>query len=329
MQHIGGQPFGVAATADGKFAFVSTGNAVDVFSTTGATPQFQRSIAVPGAKKSIALTSDGRYLIAAVGDGAAILNVANAEQGTGNPVLGSLTSTGGSGAVEVQIDKSGKYVFVTLQNSGQVAVFNLQQALAAGPAPSDFVGYVPVGVDTQPVGMSLSPDGTLLYVAGLQSGTLQVISTQKAEHDPGGAVLKTVQAGCGAARVITDGDLVWVSDRQANTLLAFRAAKLLTSTAKALVAVVHIGENPLGETLVDGGRTILVADGNLQDLTNQTSNVAVVSVANALAGRPALLGYLPAGLHPREFAISADGKTALLTNEKSGQLEEIDLTKLP
>jgi serine/threonine protein kinase/DNA-binding beta-propeller fold protein YncE len=329
LQQIGGQPFGVAATADGKFAFVSTGNAIEVFSTTGATPALLRTIGVPGAKKGVALTSDDRYLIAADQNGAAILNVTAAEQGTGNPVLGTLTSTGGGGAVEVQISNSGKYVFVTLQSSGEVAVFNLQQALAAGPAPSDFVGYVPIGVNTEPVGMSLSPDGKLLYVAALQSGTLQVISTQKAEHDPARAVLTTLQAGCGAARVITDGDLVWVSDRQANTLLAFRAAKLLTKGAKALVAVVHIGENPLGETLVDGGRKILVADGNLQGASNETANVAVIDTTAALAGRPALLGYLPAGLQPREFAISPDGKTALLTNQKSGQLEVIDLTKLP
>jgi serine/threonine protein kinase/DNA-binding beta-propeller fold protein YncE len=326
FQTIGGKPFDVVATSDGKYAFVSVGNGIDVFSLSGSTPALLRSIPVPGADKGMALTSDGRYLIASANSGAAILSVAAAEQGTPNAVVGTLTSPKGGGAVEVQLSMSGKYVFVSLQSSNEVAVFNLQHALASGASPSDFIGYIPVGI--QPVGMSLSPDGKLLYVAALQ-GTLQVINAHKAEMHPGTSVLATVQAGCGAARVITDGSVLWVTDRQANALVAFAADKLLSQPDKAILAVVRIGEAPLGEVLVDGGKRMLIADSNLHGLSSATANVAVVSTAAALAGRHALLGYMPAGLVPRQFAIEPDGQTALLANDNSGQLQVIDLTKLP
>lgn len=326
FQTIGGKPFDVVATSDGKYAFVSVGNGIDVFSLSGTTPALLRSIPVPGADKGMALTSDGRYLIASANSGAAILSVAAAEQGTPNAVVGTLTSPKGGGAVEVQLSMSGKYVFVSLQSSNEVAVFNLQHALASGASPSDFIGYIPVGI--QPVGMSLSPDGKLLYVAALQ-GTLQVINAHKAEMHPGTSVLGTVQAGCGAARVITDGSVLWVTDRQADALVAFAADKLLSQPDKAILAVVGIGEAPLGEVLVDGGKRMLIADSNLHGLSTARANVAVVSTAAALAGRHALLGYIPAGLVPRQFAIEPDGKTALLANDNSGQLQVIDLTKLP
>jgi 6-phosphogluconolactonase (cycloisomerase 2 family) len=55
----------------------------------------------------------------------------------------------------------------------------------------------------------------------------------------------------------------------------------------------------------------------------------VVNVAAALAGRPALLGYLPSGAFPRQMTLEPDGKTLLVTNNRSGQLELVDVASLP
>jgi len=52
-------------------------------------------------------------------------------------------------------------------------------------------------------------------------------------------------------------------------------------------------------------------------------------VAAALAGRPALLGYLPAGGFRREMALEPDGKTLLVGNYTSGQLEAVTVADLP
>jgi DNA-binding beta-propeller fold protein YncE len=52
-------------------------------------------------------------------------------------------------------------------------------------------------------------------------------------------------------------------------------------------------------------------------------------VRDALAGRQALLGYLPAGLFPRDMAASPDGSTVLVANYESGQIETVNVAVLP
>jgi hypothetical protein len=46
-------------------------------------------------------------------------------------------------------------------------------------------------------------------------------------------------------------------------------------------------------------------------------------------GRPALLGLVPAGQFPREMAVAPDGRTLLVGNYLSGQLEAVDVASLP
>jgi hypothetical protein len=88
----------------------------------------------------------------------------------------------------------------------------------------------------------------------------------------------------------------------------------------------------VGLALVDGGSRIVIADSNRFSASGAASSLAAVDVAAALAGRPALLGYLPAGGFPREMALEPGGQTLLVTNYDSGQLEAVgvgDLARTP
>jgi DNA-binding beta-propeller fold protein YncE len=289
-------------------------------------PAVARTIGVDGANKGVALTPDGRFAIAAAGSGAAVINVAAAENGLPDPVAGLLTSPKGSGAVEVLISPDGRFVFVTLQSSAEMAVFNLAAGLTRGFGSSDFIGYVPLAA--QPVGMST--DGTWLYVVSL-AGKLAVLNLSKAETDPAHSVVTTVRAGCGAARAMVSGNgkVVWVTARQSDALLGFSAPELRTDPEHALIARVMVGETPLGETLIDHGARILVADSNLDHLAGVPSNLAVVSTAKALSGKPALLGYLPVGPVPRQFAVEPGGRVVLVTVQGAGRLEAVTIGGLP
>jgi DNA-binding beta-propeller fold protein YncE len=73
-----------------------------------------------------------------------------------------------------------------------------------------------------------------------------------------------VNAGCQPVRVITtaDGTLVWVTARASDDLLCFSAARLRSDPAHPLVAVVRVGEAPVGLTAARGGALIVVADSN-------------------------------------------------------------------
>jgi DNA-binding beta-propeller fold protein YncE len=320
---LGGDPFGVAVTPSAQYSFVTTGNSVTVVRDGPALAlEVVRKITVHGARQGVAVTADGRFAIAAAGSGAAVINVAAAESGVGDPVTGLLRSRKGSGAVEVLISPDDRFVFVTLENSAEMAVFNLADALTDGFGPKDFVGYVPLAA--QPVGMTTA--GKWLYVVSL-TGKLAVLNLSKAETDPAHAVVKIVPDGCGSARVLSsdNGKVIWVTARQSDTLLAFNAAKLHSGPSHALIARVKVGETPLGETLIDQGAEILVADSNLNHLPGAHSNLAVVSTSNALSGKPALIGYLPVGPVPRQFAVEPDGRVVLVTVQGARQLEAVSI----
>jgi DNA-binding beta-propeller fold protein YncE len=322
-----GGPFGVAVTHDGQYTFVTVGNAVDVLRNgTSAAPSLVRSTTARGAAMGAELTSDGRFLVAAAGSGAVVVNVTQAEQGAANPIVGTLTSPNGAGAVEVLITPDSHYVFVTLQNSAEMAVFDLRQALTQGFGAGDFRGYVPLG--DQPVGMAT--DGTWLYVTDF-AGHLNVLSLSRAESNPATSVVARVPAGCQPARAIMSADhqVVWVTARGSDALLGFKAAKLRTDPEHALIAKVMVGEVPLGEAIVDHGARIVIADSNVNGLAGVPANVAVVSTADALSGKPALLGYIPTGPVPRQFAVMPGGATLLVTVQGTHELEAIKAGDLP
>ena len=55
----------------------------------------------------------------------------------------------------------------------------------------------------------------------------------------------------------------------------------------------------------------------------------MVSVAAALAHRPAVLGYIKSGLFPRQMALEPGGRTLLVTDFASDQLEAVSVAGLP
>jgi len=340
---VAGEPFGVVTAARGHWAFVSapggpSGGSVAVYQTGSAVPRLVRAIPLPAATLPLgeALTPDGRYLLVASQSGAVVISVARAETGRPNAVIGSLTSPNGLEAIEVAVSPDGRYAFVSLESSFKIAVFRLHQALTRGFGPSDFAGLIPTG--EAPVGLAFSPSGRWLYstselavpAAGGQ-GTLSVISVPRAETDPARSVVTTVHAGCSPVRVITsaDGAVVWVTARESDALLAFSAARLLSDPARARLADVQVGEAPVGLTLVDGGRRLVAADSDRFSLRGGQANLAVVSVAAALAHRPAVLGYIKSGLFPRQMALEPGGRTLLVTDFASDQLEAVSMAGLP
>jgi DNA-binding beta-propeller fold protein YncE len=96
----------------------------------------------------------------------------------------------------------------------------------------------------------------------------------------------------------------------------------------ALTADVPVGAAPVGLTVVEHGRLIVVADSDRFNAPHQHAALSVVSTSRAVLGRSAVLGSLPAGGFPREMSLDPDGETLLVTNFASGQLEAIDLTPL-
>ncbi len=334
-------PFGVAVTAGGTWGFASLGTTLGVFRlAAGRAPVLVHAIALPaGPTAGITLSPDGRLLLIANESlGATVVSVPAAEAGAGGAVLGALSAPGSQlgGAIEVAVSPDGRYAFVSLESADEIAVFNLTRALAHDFGPGAYVGAIPTQI--APVGLAFAPDGRWLYstseLRNMRSrtvGTLEVISVERAESDPAGSVVDRVPAGCNPVRVATspDGSVVWVTARASDALLAFSAAALLTDPRSALLADVAVGEAPVGLAFVRDGSLILVADSNRFNVTGQHASLAVVDAAAALAGRPALLGYLKAGLFPRDVAANPAGTAVLVANDASRQVESVDVAGLP
>jgi DNA-binding beta-propeller fold protein YncE len=163
------------------------------------------------------------------------------------------------------------------------------------------------------------------------NGALSIVDVRTATTHTAKAVRRTVTAGCGPSRVVAsaDGQHVWVTAGNSNALLGFAAAKLLSDPGHALVARQTVGAVPLGLILVKHGTRIVIADSNKSGIRGSAPDLAVVSVPQVLAHRPALLGYLATGQQPRQFAVLPGGGTLLVTNTGSSQLQSVDLTHLP
>jgi hypothetical protein len=226
---------------------------------------------------------------------------------------------------------------VTLEYDQRAAVFNLADALSRGFGSADYVGSIPLGQAA--VGLAVSPGGRWLYatsevaapaqhpvgirapavrsgpapsasqaaragiVPGEPPGTLTLMNLQRAETDPAHSVVTTVDAGCQPVRVVTaaNGTQVWVTARASDDALCFAAALLVTDPSHALVAVVRVGAAPVGLTAVREGTLIVVADSDRFSAPGAHADLTVINVADALDGRPAIVGDIPAGLFPRDM----------------------------
>jgi DNA-binding beta-propeller fold protein YncE len=85
----------------------------------------------------------------------------------------------------------------------------------------------------------------------------------------------------------------------------------------------------VGVVLVDGGRRILTADSDRFNTSGASSGLTVINTQAALNGSQEGLGSISTGLFPREFAVSPDGSTLLVTDYQSLQLQAIDIRTLP
>ena len=331
------RPFSAVPSADGRWTFVSISgppSRLAVLAGSSFPPRLVHLLRLQVPRvQGMALTPDGRYLVAATGTGAAVLDVRRAEQGSAvtdarltDPTVPVRTG----GAIQVVPSPNGRYVFVTLEFAGEIAVFDLRAALRGGRA---FLGKIRLG--TSPIGMAISPDGRWLYAAsevarGLvptapADGALTVIDVHRAERDPAGSIVASASAGCAPLRptVSADGRVVWVSVRDSDAVLAFSASRLRTAPRRAALAAVRVGAAPVGLALVDNDRRLIVADSDQFNVKDSTAGLAVIDPAHALAGSPALIGEIRSGRFPRELSLEPDGDTMLATNYSSGQLEAV------
>ncbi len=366
--NLPGNPFQAIATPDGCWLFASLAKGssnhpdagIAVLRRAGGKVSLKRTLAAKqllakNAVLGMALTHDGKLLLATTDTGVAFLDVDQLISGKGSALLGEFSDGPNAGSVYVNVTADDRFAFVSDEWRYTITVIDLARARSNGYSISSTVGRIPTG--TAPIALTFSPDGSLLYSTSeiamddwgwpktctpeqpqpskpdlrLPEGAILVIDVAKAETTPESSVIAKVPAGCVPVRLVLspDGERAYVSIRHENALAVFETGKLVSDTSHARIARVPVGTAPVGVAVVNAGKTILVTNSNRfagQESDHQSVNI----VAAQLIGDPdrAVVGQIPAGAFPRELRVTEDGRTLLLTNFNSGSLELVDLSRL-
>jgi DNA-binding beta-propeller fold protein YncE len=360
-------PFQALPSADGCWIFVSlaVGNSeasdseptaqIAVLRRQGGQIGQTRLVQVGGNPTGMVLTHDGKLLIVAAGKRVAFLDAVRLTSGHATPVLGFWNDdTREPGRIYVNVTADDKQLFISDEGAGTITVLDLARARASGFASDAKIGSIPVG--RGPVALTFSPDQRYLYSTTLTmrddsdwpkecvreylndpnaqrvaQGGLFVIDVNLAISRPEKAVVGVAKAGCTPVRLALSpkGETAYVTARGGNALLAFDTAKLISGVNDAQIGSVPTGPNPIGVTVIDEGRKVIVTNSNrFGARAEESQSLLVLDAAKVAAGKAAILGAVPAASLPREMRVTADGRTLLVVNTVSRKLQVIDLARL-
>jgi YVTN family beta-propeller protein len=354
-----GHPFGVIASHDGNALFVALtfapaeASGIAVLQYDHAEYHLQRVVPVSGPTE-LALTHDGKVLIAAAGDSVFLLDTSRMVSGTGDPMIATFSDGTGAGSIYAAATPDDKHLFVSDEQAQSISVIDLARVLSKGYDSQALIGKIPVGLS--PIALTFSPDARYLFTTSEQAdpswnfptatmpgstdpsagtpdsqGALLVIDVSKAVTDPAHSVVAHVPAGLSPVRltISPDGQRIYVTARGSNTLVVFDTAKLITDPDHATLASVPVGPAPVPLAIIQDGRTLVVGNSNrfgTADIRSQT--LSVLDISKIGHGNP-LIGAIGTGKFPREMCVSSDGQTLFLTNFLSNSLEIINTRNLP
>src|SRR5256714_1148679 len=290
-----GHPFSTVSSPDGCWLFVSltssnpkSSNGVAVLSRGRGQIALKKVFPVEAEPTGMTVTHDGKLLVVADGDYVVFMDTGQMTEGRGDPILGFIKDADFAGSVYVNTTSDDKFLFVSDENVETVTVINLQRARAEGFKQAAIVGKIPTG--GAPIALTFSPHGRWLYTptqiapesfgwpveckpegqdpatakARYPQGAIIVVDVAKAETDPAHSAVAHVPAGCSPVRlaISPNGERVYVTARNNNSLLAFDAAKLQTDAEHARVGAVPVGSWPVGVPGAGHRRQVFVTNSN-------------------------------------------------------------------
>jgi YVTN family beta-propeller protein len=212
-------------------------------------------------------------------------------------------------------------VYVANQGSNTVTVIDderlsaMTRARAAQTPAEDtarvadpsFAVVATIAVGANPIAVAMSADGTLAYVANLNSNTLSIIDTDIDQ------VVATVGAGPTPRDVeaTPDGRYVLVTNQSTNSVTVLDASNY------SIVGTIPVGTFPCAISIT--------RDGSAAYVTNRLSNS--VSIIDLVTFQ---VTNVSVGTFACDVMVSPDGRWAVVTNRLSGDITIIDtVTKLP
>jgi DNA-binding beta-propeller fold protein YncE len=306
----------------------------------------------------MALTHDGKLLIAAALDKLLFFDVQKLIAGSGDPIAGSFRDGPQESSIYVNVSPDDKLLFASEERSQSITVIDLDRARRNGFNASAVLGTIPTG--QKPIALTFSFDGKWLYTTSQVArpewnwpkackkegedaksgqpkmvnpeGAVVVVDVERARSAPKESVAARIPAGCSPVRLALSpkGDRLYVTARNSNAVLAFDAAQLLSDGEHARLGMTPVGEAPVSLVVVEDGRRVVVGNSNRFGHSHSEQSLTVLDTAKMEAGggSGAEVNEIPAGAFPREMIVSADGKALLWTNFGSDSLQVLSEAQL-
>jgi DNA-binding beta-propeller fold protein YncE len=366
--NLPGEPFGVVASRDQKWIFVSlpmgqqTG--IAVLQNAAGKIQFVRTVPMDHRPSGMVLTHSGDTLIAAADDGVVFFDTRKLEAGENDPAFQWVRDGLRANTTYVNVTADDKTLFVSDENAATITVIDMdrihppgqdsgppsKRADSEGAAPDAILGKIPVGV--APIALTFSKDERWLFTTSqvappdwrwpavlkrevgkgkVPEGAVIVIDVAKARTNPRESVVARIPAGGSPVRLALspDGSRLFVSARNSNAVFVFDTADLVTNPSNAMPVKIPVGPSPVPVVLVMNGRLALVGNSDrFNPNAAKTSTLTVLDTSRIGTQLSPQIGEIPCGAFPREFHLSADGQTLFLTNFRTGTLQVLDVNRL-
>ena len=365
-----GRPFKLAVTPDGCRIFASllganqgqAGGGLAVLQRRGGHIEVVRNVSENTGRGGgaglggLALTHDGKILIATTGHGVVLMDVARlVNGGKEDPVISTVEEGPDAASIFVNVSADDRLVFVSDEGAGTITVIDLAKARSPKTAAQAILGKIPTG--RAPIALTFSPDGRWLYTTSehaapgwgwpaicepevarpgatvkVPQGVVSVVDVQRAGSDPAHAVVARVPAGCVAVRLALSpkGDRAYVTARKSNAVLVLDTAALTADPEHALLGTIPVGTAPVPLVVLDAGKRVIAGNSNrFGNDAGAGSTLTVLDTAKIGKGADAVIGSIVCGGFPRDLILSPDGNTVFVANYLTSTLQALDSRHLP
>ncbi|MBP9739719.1 MAG: gliding motility-associated C-terminal domain-containing protein [Chitinophagaceae bacterium] len=198
-------------------------------------------------------------------------------------------------------------ITATPVSTGYAYVPNYGTLLSPGNAVSvintstnNVVGSVIVG--SSPFGVSVSNDGSRVYVSNYRSNNVSVINTFT------NIVTNTISVGSLPMGIVVspDGTRVYVANQLSNSV------SIINASTNAVITSIPVSLQPQGITISPDGTRVYVANVN-------SNNISIINTTTNT-----VLGVIGVGVQPISVAISPDGSRLYVTNFGSNHVSVIN-----
>jgi DNA-binding beta-propeller fold protein YncE len=374
--NLPGPPFGVVASRDQEWVFVSFSKGshgespgIAVLRNRERHIEIVRTIPMPRSPTGLVLTHDGDMLIAAADDFVVFFDTKRLETGEKDAAFQWVSDGPKAGSIYVNVTADDKTLFVSdewietitvidldrIRSLGRDSVANLRRVNSQDGASSAIIGKIPVGISPVALTFSNDPDQRWLFTTSevappawkwprvleredgkpgqkkVPEGAVIVINVAKAKMNPEGSVVARIPAGGSPVRLALapDSSRLFVTARNSNAVLVFNTTALIENPDDTKPTKIPVGTNPVPIILVDDGKLALI--GNSNRYSSNAANNSTLTVLDTSRVGTALnpvIGNIRCGAFPRNFYLTADGRTLFLTNFRSSTLQVIDVSRL-